>query len=185
MQKEIKNTLIHLQKGKTILYPTDTVWGLGCDVFSEKAVKRIYQIKQRKDSKTLIILVSSIEMLKKYVDVNDETIKLSDNKRSTTIIYNKTKNLPHYLLATDGSIAIRIVKDEFCKQLISQLNNPIVSTSANISGEPTPQIYREIDKTILHDVDYVVNWRQEDETIVLPSKIIKIIDNGNYQIIRE
>lgn len=185
MKVEIQNTLKHLKNGETILYPTDTVWGLGCNVFEEKAVKKIYKIKQREDSKALIILVANLEMLEQYVYINEEIIALINNERSTTIIYSNTKCLPNYILANDGSVAIRVVKDEFCKEMINELGKPIVSTSANISGQPTPQNYSEINETILRDIDYVVNWRQEDESNASPSKIIKILNNAKFQIIRE
>ena len=124
-------------------------------------------------------------MLEEYVYINEEIIALINNERPTTIIFSITKNLPSYILANDGSVAIRVVKDEFCKVLINELGKPIVSTSANISGQPTPQNYSEISKTILRDIDYVVNWRQEDESNASPSKIIKILNNGKLQIIRE
>lgn len=184
MINEIINTINQLKVGQTILYPTDTVWGLGCDVFNEEAVKKIYKIKQREDSKALIILVSDLDMLSRYVSVNESINEFFSSNRPTTIIYSETKNLPKYILANDGSVAIRIVKDEFCKQVISQLGNPIVSTSANISGEFTPQIFTEIKETILSDVDYVVNWRQEDLSKSKSSRIIRILDNNQHQIIR-
>jgi len=185
MNQEIEYTIAHLKNGEVILYPTDTVWGIGCDIFDEKAVRSIYKIKQREDSKSLIILVSSIEMLMEYVNVSKEIKKELDKDKPTTIIYTDIKRIPNYLLAKDGSVAIRIVKDAFCKELINQLGKPIISTSANVSGGVTPQIYSEISKTILSDVDYVVNWRQDDKTIVLPSKIIKVIGKDKIQIIRE
>ena len=185
MEKQIKNTITQLKQGKTILYPTDTVWGIGCDVFSETAVKRIYEIKQREDSKALIVLVSDIKMLQEYVVVDDEILKLIKSGKPTTIIYADCKNLPKHILASDGSVAVRLVNDQFCKKLINTFGKPIVSTSANISKSVTPQIYSEINETILHDVDYVVNWRQEDESSISPSKIIKILNNGKHQIIRE
>ena len=185
MNKEIVNTIARLKNGEVILYPTDTVWGVGCDIFNEQAVRSIYKIKQREDSKSLIVLVSSFEMLQNYVEFSKEIVEEINSDKPTTIIYSEIKKIPKYLLAKDGSIAIRIVKDAFCKELINQLGKPIISTSANVSGGVTPQIFSEISKTILSDVDYVVNWRQDDKTIVLPSKIIKVIGKDKIQIIRE
>ena len=185
MLSEISITNKFLKENKVILYPTDTVWGLGCDMFNDEAVKRIYQIKKREDAKALILLVSDLEMLKKYVVVNEFVKEFLSSERPTTIIYSNTKNLPSYILANDASVAIRVVKDEFCKTLITKLGNPIISTSANKSGEITAQFYSEISESILSEVDYVVNWRKEDKTVVLPSKIVKILNNGNHQIIRK
>ena len=185
MNSEISKIVNHLKEGKTILYPTDTVWGLGCDVFFENSVRKIYRIKNREDSKALILLVSNIEMLSKYVELDDNTIDYLNSDRPTTIIYSKIKNLPEYILASDGSVAIRIVKDQFCEKIINQFGKPIVSTSANISGEPTAQIFSEISETILSEVEYVVNWRQDDDVISEPSKIIKILENNQIQIIRQ
>ena len=185
MKLEIKNTISSLKKGKKILYPTDTVWGLGCDVFDENAIKQIYQIKNREDSKSLILLVSDLEMLQKYVEVSSEVIQMISEERPTTIVYQKVKKLPNYLLASDGSVAIRVVKDEFCQKLIKEFGKPIVSTSANVSGEPTAQIFSEISDTILREVDYVVNWRQDDQSRSQPSRILMVEKDGNYKTIRE
>lgn len=185
MDKIIKNTVDQLRLGKIILYPTDTVWGLGCDILNKNAVDSIYEIKKRVSSKALIILVSSIEMLKEYVIIPDDKLSVLNNEKPLTVIYSNTKNIPNYLTANDGSIAVRITKDPFCKELIDTFGKPIISTSANISGNPTPSIFSEIDKTILSDVDYVVNWRQDDKSKSLPSKIIKFTGKDEIEIIRE
>ena len=184
MEKEIENTIVHLQKGETILYPTDTVWGIGCNMFDRNAVKKIYKIKRRKETKSFVVLVADLTMLKEYVELDEKKLPLLEENRPTTIIYTKLKNIPDYLQASDKSIAIRVPKDDFCVKLLQKFGKPIISTSANISGEVTPQNYGEINSTILRDVDYIVNWRQNDMTKNIPSKIIKI-DEDNIQIIRE
>jgi len=173
--------------GNVILYPTDTVWGIGCDALDARAIKKIYQIKEREESKTMILLVADTEMLQKYVtdlpDDFDEITRQQD--RPTTYVFSNVQNLPKELLAEDGSVAIRITKDEFCHKLIRQLGRPIVSTSANISGEPSPATFSEVSATIKERVDYVVNWRQEDETKTKPSRIIRIKPDGSQEVIRE
>lgn len=184
-KNEIPHLLGQLQVGNIILYPTDTVWGLGCDVFNEKAVKRIYQIKQREDTKAFIVLMADEEMLSHYVTLTPEISEYLKSERPTTIIYSQVKNLPDYLLASDGSIAIRIPKDDFCHALIQGFGKPIISTSANTSGASTPINYTEIEKSLLHDVDYVVNWRQQETKSAKPSRIIKVEEGGIIQIIRE
>ncbi|MDY0779626.1 L-threonylcarbamoyladenylate synthase [Tenacibaculum sp. IB213877] len=172
----IESILNNLLKGKTILYPTDTVWGLGCDATNEGTVKKIYQIKNREESKSLIILVSSINMLKKYVSVPKKALEiLQKAERPTTIIYQNPKGLASNVISKeDNSVAIRIVQDDFCRKLIKSFKKPIVSTSANISGQPTPMSFSEIDKAILHSVDYVVNLHQE-KVATKSSTILKIV----------
>lgn len=178
MGKIKAKTLLHLKHNKTILYPTDTVWGIGCDATSETAVKKIYKIKKREESKAMIVLVSSLNMLKKYVTVPkkaSEIIKASIIP--TTIIYKNPIGLAQNLInKEDNSIAIRVVKDEFCRKLIKKFKKPIVSTSANISGERTPKSFHEIDSHILNNVDYTVNMRTE-EIAEKPSIILKIKKN--------
>ncbi|MBA6155154.1 threonylcarbamoyl-AMP synthase [Tenacibaculum sp. S7007] len=182
MLKEIVNKL---KEGKTILYPTDTVWGLGCDATNIEAVKKIYEIKNREESKSLIILVSSIEMLIEYLnEVSDKALEiLKEATKPTTIIYNAPKNLADNTIAKDNTIAIRIPKDEFCVDLIEEFGKPIVSTSANISGEPTPKSFSEISKAILNSVDYVVDLHQEKKS-EKSSRILKI-DGDSVIVIRE
>ncbi len=181
----IKEVVNNLRKGNTILYPTDTVWGLGCDATNEESVKKIYQIKNREESKSLIILVDSIEMLKNYVDkISDKVFGiLNKSKRPTTVIYNNPKNLAENTIASDNTIAIRIPKDEFCQKLIKEFGKPIVSTSANISGKPTPKSFSEISKAILNSVDYVVDLHQEKRS-EKSSRILKI-DGDSVIVIRE
>lgn len=185
MIKNISNTNLHLKVGNTILYPTDTVWGLGCDATNNEAVKKIYKIKNREESKSLIILVSSIEMLKAYVNnIPQKALDiLKESTKPTTIIYNNPVGLAQNTIAKDNTIAIRIPKNEFCIQLIESFGKPIVSTSANISGEPTPKTFSEISEAILKSVDYVVNL-QQDKVNEKSSTILKI-EGDDIIVIRE
>ncbi len=185
MNQEINSTLETLKNGGLILYPTDTVWGVGCDATNEEAVKKIYELKQREDSKALICLVADDRMLKKYVKTIPgaalSIIHVAD--KPTTIIYDKAQNLASNLIADDGSIAIRIPDDEFCYQLSRKLNTAIVSTSANISGQPTPKSFKEISPEVIKGVDYVVNLHRE-KNCDKPSSIIKLSNNGIVKVIR-
>lgn len=186
MSEIVKKALFFLNKKQTILYPTDTVWGLGCDATSKDAVAKIYQIKNREESKSLIILVDSLEMLKCYVKEIPvkalEIIKTAE--KPTTIIYKNPKNLASNVVAEDNTVAIRIVQQEFCQKLIKEFGKPIVSTSANISGEKTPMNFKEINTSILDAVDYVVNLHQED-TSNKSSRIVKILENGKVEVLRD
>lgn len=175
-----------LQDNQIILYPTDTVWGLGCDATSELAVNKIYQIKNRAESKSLIILVESIEMLQEYVtNIPDAVFEiLKSETRPTTIVYSNPKGLAKNVIAADNTVAIRIVNHEFCNALIKEFGKPIVSTSANISGEPTPKSFTEISKAILDSVDYVVDL-QQDSSSEKSSRILKINIDGTIVIIRD
>ena len=170
----------------TILYPTDTVWGLGCDATNELAVNKIYKIKHRAESKSLIILVNSIDMLQQYVEnVPQEALDLlKEAKRPTTIVYPRPKNLAKNVVAADNTVAIRIVKHEFCENLIKEFGKPIVSTSANISGQPTPKSFGEISQAILDSVDYVVAL-QQDSISGISSRILKINLDDTIEVIRE
>ena len=185
MQQEIKTCLEVLNNGGLILYPTDTVWGIGCDATNPEAIKKVYQLKQREDSKSLICLAADDRMLKKYVkevpQVAIDIIEIAD--KPTTIIYDEAQNLAQNLIADDGSIAFRIPDDDFCYWLLRKFNKPIVSTSANISGEPTPNSFKEISAPILKGVDYVVNL-QRDKICKNPSSIIKLSNNGVVKVIR-
>ncbi|MBU3822413.1 threonylcarbamoyl-AMP synthase [Flavobacteriaceae bacterium XHP0103] len=186
MQTEIKNALETLKEGGLILYPTDTVWGIGCDATNTEAVKKIFELKKRNDSKALICLVVDDRMLKKYVKQIPEAafsiLDVADNP--ITIIYDNAQNLANNLIAEDGTIAIRIPNDDFCFQLLRKFNGAIVSTSANISGEPTPKSFKEIAPEVLKGVDYVVNLHRE-KICSKPSSIIKLSNNGVVKIIRE
>ena len=183
---EVEKTLEVLRNGGVILYPTDTIWGIGCDAINEKTVQRIYDIKQRDDSKSMIVLVADERDILQYVAAPDLSVFdfIEQQTKPTTIIFENAIGLPHNLIAEDGSIAIRIVKDEFCRHLIKRLQKPIVSTSANISGQLSPSVFSEIPGEIKRQVDHVVQWRQDDITPVQPSQIIKWSNDGTVKVIR-
>src|SRR3972149_4845527 len=187
MNDDLVAALDILKKGGIIIYPTDTIWGIGCDATNEQAVKKIYALKQRDDTKSMLVLVNSVNMIKDYmVEFPDVAYKLTGNaERPTTIIYPGARNLAKNLVNTDGTIGIRVTKDEFCNRLISEFKKPVVSTSANISDRPYPKTFSDIDPGILKQAGYVVKWRQNDKTESLPSGIIKIFENGRIEIIRE
>ena len=185
MHQEINNALKVLKQGGLILYPTDTVWGIGCDANNEEAVSKIYALKQREESKAMICLVADERMLIKYVkkvpQVAQNIFDVAENPM--TIIYDDAQNLAQNLIGADKTIAIRIPDDEFCYQLSRKLNGAIVSTSANISGIPTPKSYKEISPDILKGVDYIVNL-QKDKIMAKPSSIIKLSSDGVVKVIR-
>jgi len=183
---EIGKCIDVLNKGGLILYPTDTIWGIGCDATNAEAVQKIYEVKKRPDKKAMIILVPDQETILTYVRTPHKNIfeYLNKTERPTTVIYNNAINLPKELIAKDNSIAIRIVKDAFCKELLHQLGKPIVSTSANISGTPSPQNFTEVDDEIKNKMDYIVRYRQEEITLTSPSSIIKLNDDGSNSAIR-
>ena len=187
LQDEIKKTVEVLRKGGVILYPTDTVWGIGCDATNAEAVKRVYEIKKRADSKALICLVDSESRLCRYVrnvaDVTWDMIELST--KPLTVIFDNATGLAENLLAEDGSVGIRVTREEFSKELCFRFQKPIVSTSANISGEPTAMTFDEIDDEIKNAVDYVVRYNQRCKEKHMPSSIIKISASGEFTIIRE
>lgn len=185
MNLEIQKTIEVLKREEIILYPTDTVWGIGCDATSESAVKKVYKLKNRVESKALIILVNSISMLKKYVVLSNKVLEIIKKSiQPTTIIYKNPKGLAKNLInIQDNTIAIRIVKDEFCQELIKQFQKPIVSTSANISGYPTPKSFNEISNAILQGVDYVVDLHHNK--ISTKSSRILMIENDEVIVIRE
>ena len=186
MKQEIQNAFEILRKGGIILYPTDTVWGIGCDATNEEAVKRIYEIKKRTDSKSMLVLLDSENSLMSYVHIVPEMawklIEVTD--KPLTIIYPTAKNIAKNLIAKDGSLGIRITKDEFCKKLIKKFKKPLVSTSANIAGEKNPNNFSEISKEIKSSVDYVVDWRRSETKKNKPSSIIKLETNNEIKIIR-
>ncbi len=185
MKEEVNKCFDVLKKGGTICYPTDTVWGIGCDATHVEAVEKIYELKQRHESKALICLVSDFKMLNQFVDEVPEVAYdiLKYAQKPTTIIYDRPIRIAENLVAEDQSLAIRVVRDPFCKQLIQRLKRPLVSTSANVSGEPTPKSYAEISKLILEGVDYVVNLHRNKKTSS-PSTIIKLSNDGTVSVIR-
>ena len=185
MDAEIKNSLKMLKQKEILLYPTDTVWGIGCDATSEEAVAKVFEIKQRSESKSLVILVDGFEMLQKYIPKVPKAVieLLSKTKKPTTIIYDNPVGLAKNVVASDNTVAIRIVQNEFCRELIHLFGKPIVSTSANISGNSTPKSFDEIENSIIESVDYAVNLQRE-EVNEKSSTILKIAKNGDIEVIR-
>ncbi len=187
MIEDINHAVKVLAQGGVILYPTDTIWGLGCDATNEQAISRIYEIKKRDDAKSMIILLASVSQLDRYIqqvpEIAWELFEVAD--KPLTVILPGAKNLAKNLVAKDNSIGIRIVQDEFCKKMIEKFRKPVVSTSANISGEPWPENFKAIHPEILKSVDYTVKWRQDDTSKGKPSAIIKLGLKGEVEIIRK
>jgi L-threonylcarbamoyladenylate synthase len=185
--REVEESLKILRSGGVILYPTDTVWGLGCDATNREAVEKIYKIKRREDSKSLITLVRDADMICRYVKVVPEVaiqlIEVAD--KPMTIIYPGVTGLAPNAVAADGSAGMRIPDHEYCSRLLFKFNKPVISTSANISGEPAPALFSEISPEILEAVDYVVKSRFEEGSSGKPSSIIKIGVRGEVEIIRK
>jgi L-threonylcarbamoyladenylate synthase len=186
MKTEIDKALSILKNGGVILYPTDTVWGLGCDATNEAAVAKINLIKGRASDKSFIILLDNDNKIQSYVsevpDVAYELIEYSENP--LTIIFSNAKNLAPGVINNDGTVGIRIVKHDFCLQLLQRFRKPITSTSANISGSPTPQTFDEISEEIKDAVDYIVDWEQQITTPKKPSTIMKLGPGGQFSFIR-
>ena len=190
-KEDLQQALRVLREGGVIVYPTDTVWGIGCDATNAEAVAKIFTIKQRQDSKSMLVLLDSPAKLQYYVsDIPDAAWQLleatdeNEDAKPLTIIYPGARNLAPNLIAEDGSIGIRITNESFTKALCAQLRHPIVSTSANISGEPAPSVFREINEVILDNTDYCCLFRRDDETPHEPSSIIKVNSDGSFKIIR-
>lgn len=187
MEEDIQRSTEVLINGGVILYPTDTIWGIGCDPTNIEAVNRVYKIKKREDTRSMLVLVDSTNQLINYVDIIPalafDLIDLSE--KPITIIYREAKNLASNLVSSDGSIGIRISKDLFNIRLINKFKKPIVSTSANISGKKAPGIFKEISQEIVDSVDYVVKWRQDETKICTPSSIVKLGVKGEIKILRE
>lgn len=187
MQNDIKKAIEILKSGGIILYPTDTIWGIGCDATNPSAVAKVYELKQRVDSKSMLVLIENPNLLKSYLDEVPEIawdlIELAD--KPLTIIYPKAKNLAPNLVAADGSIGIRVVKHTFCEALLRAYRKPIVSTSANISGEPFPSNFGEIDLAIIDGVDYIAPSIYEESMHQVPSGIIQLGLGGQVKVIRE
>lgn len=186
MTEDIKKACEVMAAGGIILYPTDTIWGIGCDATNEKAVQRVYELKRRTDNKAMLVLMDSEAKLDRYVsDVPDiawDLISVSD--KPLTIIYSSAKNLATNLLGADGSVGIRITNEEFSKKLCERFRKPLVSTSANVSGEPSPANFSEVSEVIKEGVDYIVSYRQDDMSKATPSGIIKLGAGGLVQVIR-
>ena len=201
-KEDLQEALRVLREGGVIVYPTDTVWGIGCDATNAEAVRKIYALKQREDSKSMLVLLDSAAKLDYYVDVpetasllleatnNDgmsatKSLNDANDAKPMTIIYPNARHLAENIVAEDGSIGIRITSEPFSKALCAQLKRPLVSTSANISGHPTAHFFHEIEAAILEGADYVCQFRREDETPHEPSTIIKVNADGTFRIIRE
>jgi len=186
-QDFLKETISQLEMGKTMLYPTDTIWGIGCDATNEEAIKKIYSIKAREEDKPMLVLVCDDAMLNKYVDEVPEMawdiIDLST--KPTTIIYPKARNLAKNLIAKDGSIGIRMIKEGFCYELLRKYRKPIVSTSANFSGEPSPKHFSEISNELKQKIDFIIPEKYNSSVQNQSSSIIKIELDGQIKVIRK
>jgi L-threonylcarbamoyladenylate synthase len=184
-ENDIEKCLEVLKSGGLILYPTDTVWGIGCDATNEKAIEKIYQVKKRSNEKAMIVLVAAEKDIMQHVAAPDLSLfdYLNKATKPTTVVYDGALGFADNLVAKDGSIAIRICKDEFCRQLIKRFRKPIVSTSANISEMPAPKFFKEISDEIKNGVDYIVQYKQQDKTSAQPSSLIKW-NNGKVIILR-
>ena len=187
MEDDIKSCIEVLRKGGVILYPTDTIWGIGCDATNAAAVKRVYELKRRADSKAMLVLLDDATRLERYVDeVPDVAFQLIEATVSPlTIIYDRGRNLAANLLGEDGSVGIRITSEAFTRQLCRRFGCPIVSTSANVSGEPSAPTFAMVSEEIKQGVDYVVRYRQDDNAEARPSGIIKLGAGGTFKILRK
>lgn len=187
MREEINKTLEVLKNGGIILYPTDTVWGLGCDATNTEAVAKVNEIKGRTADKSLIILLDTDGKLASYVsEVPEVAYDLIEyTEKPLTVIFSSAKNLATNVINANGSIGIRIPKHNFCQQLLQRFRKPIVSTSANISGQPTPRFFDEISDEIKEAVDYIVDLEQENQTPKQPSTIVKLGSGGQFEFIRQ
>lgn len=187
MNEDIKKAFEVLKQGGIILFPTDTIWGIGCDATNEEAVEKLYAIKKRERNKSMLIMLDNPAKLQTYVqDVPDiawDLIDLTD--KPLTIIFNGAKNLAENLICDDGTIGIRITSEEFSRNLCNRFRKPIVSTSANFTGDATPENFNQINPDIIDLVDYVVEYRQNEMMKQKPSSIIKLATNGNIDIIRK
>lgn len=186
LNKDIDAAVRVLDEGGVILYPTDTVWGIGCDACNPAAVEKVYRIKNRPDSKALITLVGSVGDLHRWVEdvppVAGEMIAASE--RPVTVVFDKGRGLASNLLAADGSVGLRVTSELYSRALCERLGRPVVSTSANVSGEPSPSFYAEISPEILSRVDYIASFRRDDTVPRQPSQVVKISSDGTVKILR-
>jgi L-threonylcarbamoyladenylate synthase len=184
--QDIDFSLATLRAGGLLLYPTDTIWGIGCDAANPDAVRKVYALKQRAESKSLIVLMADQRDILKYTSQPDLRVFdfLATTHKPTTVIYEGAMGLADNLINVDGTIAIRLVDEPFCRHLIKRFRRPIVSTSANLSGDPSPAIFKDIDSRIKAGVDYVVRYRQDDDTPRQSSAILKWHSDGNVTVIR-
>jgi len=186
IDSEVKKTADIIRRGGIVLYPTDTLWGIGCDPFNDKALKKIYQLKQRIEIKSMIILVCESESIYRFVDKPTPIAfdLIEQWKKPLTIVFPRAKNLPKILLQEDNTIAIRVTKERFTYSLLKELNHPITATSANFSGEPAPLNFKFISQNIKNNVDYIVDYRRDGFSENKASTIIKIDDNGSFEVLR-
>lgn len=184
--QDVNNALLVLQQGGLILYPTDTIWGIGCDATNPEAVQKIYALKEREETKGMIVLLADERDLLNYVSQpNLEVFNyLETVHKPTTVIYEGAIGVADNLVHADGSVAIRIVKENFCRHLVKRLRKPLVSTSANVSGHPSPAFFKDVSPHILRGVDYIVNYRQDDTTPHQPSAVVKWHDDGTVTVLR-
>ncbi len=186
LREEVTKALKVIQEGGIILYPTDTIWGIGCDATNTEAIVKIQRLKQRDEAKSMIILLDSDNKLESYISevpsIAYDLIEYAENP--LTLIMPGAKNVSAALISADGSLGVRIVKHDFCQQLIQRLRKPLVSTSANISGKPSPQNFGQIDQEIIDGVDYVVNLEQYDTELKRPSTIMRLQPDGRFEFIR-
>lgn len=187
MKEDILKACEVMNAGGIILYPTDTIWGIGCDATNEEAVRKVYELKKREDSKSMIVLIDIPVKLDYYLDeVPDMAWDLIEvSEKPLTIIYDKARYVAENLIAEDGTLAIRVTKEKFSQELCRRFRKAIVSTSANVSGEPSPQNFSQISETIKNGVDYIVGFRQEESSNPKPSSIIKLGLGGQIKVIRE
>jgi len=184
---DVMNALRVLRAGGVILYPTDTVWGLGCGATNALAVRKVFDIKQRDDSRSLIILVNSVSMLERYVvDPPEVALQMAEwSQKPLTIVYDRGRSLAEGVASADGSVGVRICSDPFCDELITAFRKPIVSTSANISGTDAPALFDEISQEVINAADYVCLYKQYDRSRSSASSVIKVSANGAVKILRE
>ncbi len=187
LKDEVKNALDVINQGGIILYPTDTIWGLGCDATNTEAIQKIYALKQRAQEKSMIILLDTENKLESYIRevpaIAYDLIEFTENP--LTLVMPGAKNISPALIAADGSVGVRVSTHPFCQQLIQRLRKPLVSTSANISGQPSPQNFSQVSDEIINGVDYVVNLDQHDLSIKKPSTIMRLEPNGKFEFIRK
>jgi len=187
MEEEIRKALEVLRKGGIIIYPTDTVWGIGCDATNDKAVQKIFKLKKRLDHKSMIVLICMAENIETIVEsVPTIAYDLMESwDKPLTIVYDNAKNLAKKLISSDKTIGVRVSKNKFNQRLIKELGHPIVSTSANFSGQETPVFFREINPLLLEQVDYVVDLARDEVTIAKPSTVIRIYEDGSFNVLRK
>ena len=186
LKDEVANAFKVIKEGGIILYPTDTIWGIGCDATNTEAVKKIFQLKQRDEAKSMIILLDSDAKLPSYVkevpDIAYDLIQYAENP--LTLVMPGARNISPALIAADGSVGIRITSNQFCQHLIQRMRKPLVSTSANISGNPSPQYFSQIDEAVINGVDYVVDLDQHSKEIKNPSTIMRLEPDGRFEFLR-